>query len=81
MLLALSTRPLLPLLLAPVLTVTALKGLEGELCVIDDVRGGGGLWRCTELTEGGPGRVMMLVGWTRLELLGLETAAAAAAVS
>ena len=66
------------------LTVTALKGLEvaeGELRAFDDVRGGGGLWRCTELTEGGPGRVMMLVGWTRLELLVLETAAAAAAVS
>ena len=36
------------------------------------------LWRCTELAGGGPGRVMMLVGWTRLELLVLETAAAAA---
>ena len=46
------------------------------------------LWRCTELTEGGgggPGRVMILVGWTAARpeplLAVLETAAAAAAVS
>lgn len=59
--------------------------VAGELRIgFDDVRGGGWLilWRCTELTGGGPGRVMMLVGWITLELLMLllvpETAAAAA---
>ena len=35
---------------------------------------GGGFWRCTGLAAGAAGRVMMLVGWTRLLLF--ETAAA-----